>query len=112
MRWRQCIGEIAIFQRSIGGRVQHRHPAAWRSFYARLPRGAALREPTARAGNDKPVLPDPVTVNVAGEGRNEEIRFPCACSKANSSRATGSKSARRMGNWFSRRSKTLVRNES
>jgi len=45
-------------------------------LYASLPRGAALREPAARAGNDKPVLPDTATVNATREGRNEEMDLP------------------------------------
>jgi hypothetical protein len=41
-----------------------------------LPHGAALREPAARAGNDKPVLPDPATVTLARKDQNEELDLP------------------------------------
>jgi len=45
-----------------GGRIQPRHPAAWRSF----------TRPAARAGNSQPVLPGTATVNAVRKDRNEE----------------------------------------
>src|ERR1017187_2011758 len=106
---RPCVGgsvsgrsRFSSFQLAMNRRhgVNNQAVKARRLVVEYLTPGKATTRNSARARSNAPF-------------RNKcSTRFPCACSKANSSRATGSKSARRMGNWFSRRSKTLVRNES